>query len=150
MRLNIGDIAPDFELPDQNGGLHKLSSYLGSWVLLYFYPKDNTPGCTVEACTLRDSYDLFKDANITILGVSSDSPASHMKFREAHALPFTLLADESREVIRSYDSEKYMRIVRNSFLIDPTGKIAKVYENVAPADHANEVLSDVKSFETDK
>lgn len=147
----VGQQAPEFTLPDQDGAKHALSSYLGKWVLLYFYPKDDTPGCTIEACTIRDQFKDFQKINAVVLGVSTDSVASHKKFALAYELPFTLLADENKEVVGQYGvfGEKkfmgrtYMGTSRTSFLIDPSGKVAKVYEKVKPELHAAEVLADL-------
>lgn len=147
-----GTRAPDFILPDQNGKEHALSDCRGAWVLLYFYPKDNTPGCTIEACTLRDQFKDFKKIGATVLGVSTDSVTSHKKFATAYELPFTLLADVHKEVAGRYGvfGEKkfmgrtYMGTVRTSFLIDPDGTIVKVYEKVKPEKHASEVIADLK------
>ncbi len=152
--LKIGSKAPDFNLPDQNGEMHTLKDQKGKWVLLYFYPKDDTPGCTVEACTIRDNYSAFKKAGIVVLGVSADSVKKHAKFADKYDLPFTLLADEEHQALDVYGvwakkkfmGREYMGILRNSFLIDPDGKIAKIYEGVKPADHAEEVLADVKAM----
>ncbi|NQV90170.1 thioredoxin-dependent thiol peroxidase [Candidatus Uhrbacteria bacterium] len=152
--LKQGKKAPAFTLPDQEGVVHKLSSYKGQWVLLYFYPKDDTPGCTKEACMIRDSWPKFKKLGIQVFGVSVDSVKKHAKFAEKYELPFTLLADEEKEVVQKYEvwGEKkfmgrtYMGISRVSYLIDPEGKIAKVYEAVKPAEHAQEVLSDLKKL----
>lgn len=149
----VGQQAPEFTLPDQDGVMHSLSSYRGTWVLLYFYPKDDTPGCTIEACTIRDQFKDFKKINAVVLGVSTDSVKSHKKFALAYELPFTLLADEMKEVVGQYGvfGEKkfmgrtYMGTSRTSFLIDPSGKIAKVYEKVKPELHAAQVLADLKS-----
>jgi peroxiredoxin Q/BCP len=146
--------APAFTLPDQDGKKHKLSDYLGQWVLLYFYPKDNTPGCTKEACTIRDVWSEFKKAGIVVLGVSKDSVASHKKFADKFELPFTLLADVDHKVIEKYEAWKpktmfgkeFLGIVRMSYLINPQGKIVKVYPKVKPAAHADEVLRDVKEL----
>jgi peroxiredoxin Q/BCP len=151
MTLSIGDKAPAFSLPDQDGKIHNLSDYKGKWVLLYFYPKDMTPGCTIEACALRDSHDSFTKIDAVVLGVSADSPAKHTKFIEKHELPFTLLSDESKGMLEDYGvwakkkmmGREYMGILRNSYLIAPNGKIAKVYEKVKPKDHAEEVLVDL-------
>lgn len=134
--------------------MHKLSDYKDKWMLLYFYPKDMTPGCTVEACTLRDNYDDFKKIKAAVLGVSADAPARHAKFADKYDLPFTLLSDESKEMLKVYGvwakkkmmGREYMGILRNSYLIDPAGKIAKVYEGVKPANHAKEVLEDLKEL----
>jgi len=152
--LKLGAKAPDFNLPDQDGTMHSLKEQKGKWFLLYFYPKDDTPGCTVEACTIRDNYSAFKKAGIVVLGVSADSVKKHAKFAEKYKLPFTLLADEEKVAINAYDvwakkkfmGREYMGILRNSFLINPEGKIAKIYEGVKPADHAEEVLADAKAM----
>lgn len=149
-----GSLAPDFTLPDQDGKEHALSGYRGKWVLLYFYPKDDTPGCTIEACTIRDQFKDFKDIGAVVLGVSTDSVASHKKFASTYDLPFTLLADEYKEVVGRYGvfgekkfmGKTYMGTNRTSFLIDPSGTIAKVYEKVKPETHAAEVIADLKTF----
>ncbi len=154
-KLKVGAKAPQFNLPDQDGKMHSLRDYAGQWVLLYFYPKDDTPGCTTEACSLRDNLPKFKKIKAVIFGVSADSVKSHRKFADKFGLPFTLLADEDREVIQAYDvwqkkkfmGREYMGIMRESFLIDPAGKIAKVYESVKPELHADEVLADLKNLQ---
>lgn len=153
MKLKVGQLAPDFKLLDQDGKIHKLSDYRGQRVLLYFYPKDNTTGCTKEACSIRDSFPAFNKLKAKVLGVSVDSIKSHKKFVEKYDLPFTLLADEKKEVVKKYDvwgkkkfmGKEYYGTFRTSFLIDPKGKIAKIYENVKPEIHAQEVLEDLKS-----
>lgn len=155
MTLKTNDFAPDFSLPDQENKIHKLSDYRGKWVLLYFYPKDNTPGCTTEACTLRDAFDEFGRKNAVVLGVSADSPKSHAGFASKHKLPFTLLSDEEKEVLKTYGvwakkkflGKEYMGILRNSFLINPEGRVVKIYEGVKPAKHAEEVLVDLIKFQ---
>ena len=147
----VGGRAPAFSLPDQNGKTHALKDYAGSWVLLYFYPKDDTPGCTIEACALRDHFPKFKKLKAAVLGVSVDPVKKHAKFVEKYELPFTLLADEKKEVVEAYGvwgkkkfmGREYMGTKRWSFLIDPEGKIAKIYEDVKPANHAEEVLKDL-------
>ena len=146
--------APDITLPDQEGKSHSLADYRGKWVLLYFYPKDDTPGCTIEACTIRDQFKDFTKIGAVVLGVSTDSVASHKKFASTYALPFTLLADEYKEVVGRYGvfgekkfmGKTYMGTSRTSFLIDPKGDIAKVYEKVKPLAHAGEVIADLKVF----
>ena len=153
-KLSIGDNAPDFTLPDQDGELHTLSRYRGRWVLLYFYPKDDTPGCTKEACSIRDRFPDFKKCKITALGVSIDSVKSHKNFAGKYALPFTLLSDEDKKIVRRYGvwAEKkimgrvYMGTARTSFLIDPRGKIVKIYKKVQPEVHGEEVVRDVKAM----
>ncbi len=154
MEIKINQKAPDFSLPDQDGNKHKLSDYKGQWVLLYFYPKDDTPGCTTEACILRDNFPAFKKIKTKVFGISVDSVASHKKFETKYKLPFTLLADEDKKIVEKYGvwqeksmyGKKYMGTVRNSYLINPEGKIVKIYEKVKPAMHAEEVLADIKSW----
>ncbi len=149
MVLKAGNEAPDFELQDENGKLQRLSDYRGDTVLLYFYPKDDTPGCTKEACNFRDDYSAYQDAGVTILGVSPDTPESHTKFKEKYALPFTLLADVDHQVAEQYGvwglkknfGREYEGIFRTTFLIDPDGMIKEVFEKVKPADHSAEVLA---------
>lgn len=136
--------APDFTLPDHTGVMHTLSAYQGSWVLLYFYPKDDTPGCTKEACSLRDVTDTYKKNNIVILGVSKDSSLSHEKFITKYSLPFTLLSDTKSEVIDMYHADGILLPKRISYLISPTGEIAKIYTKVTPETHATEVLADLE------
>jgi peroxiredoxin Q/BCP len=151
MKLKIGDKAPDFKLKDQTGKEHSLASYSGKSVLLYFYPKDDTPGCTKEACEIRDNFSVFKKLKLVIIGVSADSVNSHKKFSEKYNLPFILLADENKKVVKIYGAwerkkfmgREYYGIKRISFLIDPKGNIEKIYENVVPANHAKEVISDI-------
>ncbi len=152
--LNIGTLAPDFTLLDQDGVSQSLKTYRGKYVLLYFYPKDDTPGCTKEACTIADVYNDFSKLNVVVLGVSKDTPSSHKKFAEKYSLPFTLLSDTDAAVIETYGAwqEKTMfgktalGISRISYLIDPEGKIVKVYPKVDPASHALEILKDIKSL----
>lgn len=146
-----GTEAPDFTLLDQHGKSHTLSSYRGQWVLIYFYPKDDTPGCTTEACEMRDNIMNFEASNLQVLGVSVDSVASHKKFSSKYDLPFPILADTEKEVVRAYGvwglrqfmGNAYEGTARTSFLVDPGGKISKVYAAVKPAKHATEVLGDV-------
>lgn len=146
-----GDPAPEITLPDQDGTPRRLSDLRGKWVLVYFYPRDDTPGCTVEACGVRDSWSAFTKAGIEVLGISADSVKSHRKFATKYQLPFTLLADEEKSVIRAFGAwgkKKFMGrefdgILRQSFLVDPTGRIAKVYPKVKPDGHAQEILDDV-------
>ncbi len=152
MKLKTGIKAPNFKLADQNGDLQKLFNYKGQWALLYFYPKDDTPGCTKEACAIRDNFPEFKKLKIQVFGISADSVKSHKKFTEKYKLPFILLADEKKEVAEKYGvwakkkfmGREYMGTLRTSFLIDPNGKIAKIYENVKPAEHAAEALKDLR------
>lgn len=152
--LKIGRKAPAFKLVDQDGKLQALKDYAGKLLLLYFYPKDDTPGCAKEACMIAEVYKDFKRSGVVVLGVSKDSPKSHKKFADKYSLPFTLLSDESTEMIQSYGAwgEKKMRgkvylgTFRVSYLIGPDGKIAKVYPDVDPATHALELLADIKLF----
>jgi thioredoxin-dependent peroxiredoxin len=144
-----GSLAPDFTLPDENETPRKLSDYRGQPLVLYFYPKDDTPGCTKEACAFRDDYSDYEQAGVTILGVSPDSPKSHAKFKKKHELPFTLLADEDHSVANLYGvwgpkqsmGRSYEGVHRTTFLIDADGKIRRVFENVKPAEHSQEILS---------
>jgi thioredoxin-dependent peroxiredoxin len=152
--------APDFTLSDQDNKQHTLSHHRGAWVLLYFYPKDDTAGCTKEACMIRDALPDFDKAaagagaKMKVFGVSVDSVASHKKFAEKNKLPFTLLADEGKTVVSEYGvwgkkkfmGKEYEGTMRTSFLIDPDGKIVKIYENVDPAKHAAEALTDLKEL----
>ncbi|MEK7649387.1 MAG: thioredoxin-dependent thiol peroxidase [Patescibacteria group bacterium] len=153
-QLKEGSKAPAFNLPDQSGTNHSLKDYVGKWLLIYFYPKDDTPGCTTEACTIRDSFTDFKKSKIAILGVSTDSITSHEKFARKYQLPFPLLADTDKKMVEAYGvwGEKkfmgrtYMGTRRMSFLINPEGKIAKMYSEVKPKEHADQVLADQKSI----
>ena len=148
MALKEGTKAPDFELQDQAGVTHKLSDYLGKMVVLYFYPKDDTPGCTTEACNFRDNYHIFQEAGVTILGISPNTVKSHQKFQKKHDLPFTLLADETHKVCELYEAwglkkfmgREYNGVFRTTYIIDGDGMVSKVYENVKPTDHAREIL----------
>jgi thioredoxin-dependent peroxiredoxin len=148
MPITTDQPAPDFVLKDENGTERSLADYRGKPVILYFYPKDDTPGCTTEACNFRDDYSAYEDAGVVILGVSPDSPKSHTKFKAKYNLPFTLLADEDHQVAEKYGvwgPKKYMGreyegINRTTFLIDADGNVKRVFENVKPADHSAEVL----------
>ena len=146
--LKEGDDAPVFTTKNQSGEDIKLADLRGKRVVLYFYPKDDTPGCTKEACSLRDSFDIFEDKGIKIFGVSTDSEKSHQKFISKYSLPFDLLADTEKEIVNAYGvwgekmnyGKKYMGINRMTFLIDEDGKIAKIFKKVKVDEHANEVL----------
>lgn len=156
MKIKIGDKAPNFKLKDQDENVCKLNDYKGEWLLIYFYPKDATPGCTVEGQVIRDHWSTFKKAKLAVLGVSADTVASHKKFSEKQEFPFALLADTEKEMVRDYGvwqkkkfmGREFMGIVRMSFLIDPKGKVAKVYPKVKPKEHAEEVLADLKILKT--
>ena len=133
--------AQDFSLSDQDGKNHQLSDYLGKWVVLYFYPKDDTPGCTKEACNFRDSIAEIQKLGAQVLGVSKDSVASHKKFAEKYNLNFPLLADSEKTVHSDYNIRS-----RTTFLIDDMGEVRKVYEHVNPTQHADEVISDLSAL----
>lgn len=133
--------APDFELPDQNAVNHKLSDYRGQWVVLYFYPKDDTPGCTMEACSFQEKLADFDKLKVKILGVSADPTSSHWKFADKYGLNFTLLSDDKKEVIKKYEAEGIFT-KRISYLIDPEGQIYKTYAGFKPETHADAVLAD--------
>jgi len=149
MPLAIGIPAPDFQLPDENGSLRTLLEFQGKRVVLYFYPKDDTPGCTTEACEFRDAYADYEKAGVVILGVSPDAPKSHTKFKEKFNLPFPLLADNDHTVClaygvwgrKTYMGREYDGVFRTTFLIGSDGTILKVFEGVKPAGHAAEVLA---------
>ncbi|MBE3085257.1 MAG: thioredoxin-dependent thiol peroxidase [Bacteroidetes bacterium] len=149
MLIQGNSIAPDFSLADETGTLHKLSDYRGKPVILYFYPADDTPGCTTEACNFRDDYSAYQKAGVVILGVSPDSSSSHAKFKTKYQLPFTLLADEDHQVCQLYGvwgiknsyGPQHEGVFRTSYLVSPDGRIKKVFANVKPADHSVEVLA---------
>jgi peroxiredoxin Q/BCP len=146
--------APDFSLPDQNNSIHTLAQYAGKWVIVYFYPKDATPGCTKEACSFRDGREVLENAGAVVLGISKDTVASHKKFADKHNLNFTLLSDTSTETIQAFGAwgkkkfmgREYECIQRNTYLISPDGEIAKTYEGVNPLTHVGELLKDLKSL----
>jgi peroxiredoxin Q/BCP len=146
--IEEGKPAPDFELQSDTGGTVKLSELRGRPVVLYFYPKDDTPGCTTEACEFRDAYDVFRDRGAEVLGVSPDDVASHEKFKTKYGLPFTLLADPDHEVAdkygvwgeRKFAGKTYMGINRSTFVIDADGKVARAMVGIKPVRHAAEVL----------
>ena len=150
--LELGIKAPDFELPDQDGVMHKLSDYAGKKVILYFYPKDNTPGCTKQACGFSERYPQFAEKGAVILGVSKDSVASHKRFEEKYGLAFTLLADPERKVIEAYDVWKEkknygkisMGVVRTTYLIDEQGVIIKANDKVKAADDPENILTELE------
>ncbi len=148
----VGDAAPGFRLQDQAGQWHQLSDYRGRWVALYFYPRDDTPGCTTQACSFRDNVFAFDKAGAVILGVSVDDAASHEAFARKHGLPFTLLADPDKVVTRRYGVLKtYMGVMemarRDTFIVDPRGRIAKHYESVNPEGHSAVVLADIEALQ---
>ncbi|MBI1794905.1 MAG: thioredoxin-dependent thiol peroxidase [Chloroflexi bacterium] len=154
MPIPAGIPAPDFELLDDQRLTHRLSDFRGRPVILYFYPADDTPGCTKEACNFRDDYSAYEKAGVVILGVSPDSVESHIKFKKKFQLPFPLLADEGHKVCDLYGSwgpkkfmgREYEGVLRTTFLIDAQGKIARVFENVRPAQHSVELLEAIKAY----
>jgi peroxiredoxin Q/BCP len=149
MPVSSGIPAPEFSLPDETETVRSLSEFRGHPVILYFYPKDDTPGCTAEACNFRDDYSQYTNTSITILGVSPDSSKSHAKFKAKYGLPFPLLADTEHKVCELYKvwglkkamGREYMGVFRTTYLIDENGKIIHVFENVKPAGHSAEILS---------
>ncbi len=155
MTISAGDPAPEFTLADEDGQMHNLSDYRGNPVVLYFYPKDDTPGCTKEACGFRDDYSAYDKAGVKILGVSPDNSKSHAKFKAKYELPFTLLADPDHEVLKLYGvwglkksfGREYEGVNRTTFLIGEDGEILKVYKKVKPANHSAEILSDLDDLQ---
>ncbi len=145
MTLASGQLAPAFYGIDQHGKTHTLEKYAGNWLLLYFYPKDGTPGCTTEACSFRDSYEELAD-HVSILGVSKDSEESHQQFAEKYHLPFPLLADTSGAISETYGAGGILFPKRVSFLIDPRGQIAKIYPKVDVKKHTQEILADLENL----
>ena len=145
--LAVGDMAPEFELSDQDGQLHSLEDYRDQWVVLYFYPKDDTPGCTTQACEFRDNIFAFKDMNAQILGISLDDVESHKSFAEEYGLPFPLLADTDGDAATAYGVKTRMfgmvMAKRQTFIISPDGMVAKHYEKVDPKEHSKRVLADL-------
>ncbi len=153
--IKVGKKAPTFSLLDQSEQKHTLKQYAGQWLLIYFYPKDDTPGCTKEACAIADVYKDFKRLKVQVFGVSKDTPKTHMKFAQKYNLPFTLLSDPDMSMITKYGAFKEKNMFgkmargthRISYLISPDGTIAKVYPEVDPASHALELLKDIKQFQ---
>jgi len=151
--------APNFNLPDQNGKVHKLEDYKGKWVVLYFYPKDDTPACTNEACSFRDARDAIAEyGKAVVIGISKDSVKLHKKFTDKHSLNFTLLSDETHQTIEAYGAwqpkkfmgREYMGIMRNTYIINPEGKIVKSYEGVNPKTHVSEIIKDLAELQERK
>ncbi|MDN3670965.1 thioredoxin-dependent thiol peroxidase [Echinicola jeungdonensis] len=148
MSLEVGKKAPDFEAKDQDGNTIRLSDFKGKKVVLYFYPKDNTPGCTAQACNLRDNYDALLDAGYVVLGISPDSEKSHKKFIEKQNLPFPLISDEDKTVHNLYGTwaekknfgKTYMGTVRTTFVIDEEGNLAEIIDKVKTKEHSNQIL----------
>lgn len=150
---NVNEVAPDFTLTNQNGEARTLSDYRGQYVVLYFYPKDDTPGCTIQACSYRDNMDEFSKRNIKVFGISKDDAKSHSKFLAKFNLNFELLADDQKEVVTLYDVYKeknmygkaVMGVVRTTFVVDPQGKIAAVFDKVNPEEDVQKVLDVIKN-----
>ena len=148
MTISQNVIAPNFALPDENGRMYTLNDFKGKSVVLYFYPKDSTPGCTTEACSFRDDYSNYKDTGIEIIGISADSAESHLKFKTKYKLPFILLSDKDHKVSELYGvwgkkkfiGREFYGILRTTFLINKRGEIFKVFEGVKPTEHSAEVL----------
>lgn len=144
--------APDFSLSDSDGKVHSLADYAGKWLVLYFYPKDDTPGCTTEACSLRDARDDIADLDASVVGVSMDDASAHEKFKAKHSLNFALLSDPDRKTIDAYGAwGKKMfgneGILRRTFIIDPNGVVVKVYGRVTPLGHGEQVVRDIKTLQ---
>ena len=146
----VGSEAPTFNLQDQNGDWHKLEDYRGQWLAVYFYPKDDTPGCTTEACNFRDNIYAFKAIGAAVVGISVDDVDSHKEFSDKYKLPFTILADEDGNTAKAYGVLKDYKLLklasRQSFLVNPEGKIVKHYADVDPDKHTDQVLADIKVF----
>ena len=146
----VGQPAPSFKLQDQDGKWHTLADYKGKWVAIYFYPKDDTPGCTTQACSFRDNIFAFNKEGAVILGISVDDVESHKKFAEKHGLPFALLADADKAVAKQYGVLKNYGVAefarRDTFIVDPEGRVAKHYESVKPDGHSQVVLEDIKAL----
>ena len=148
MSIKIGDNAPNFSLKDQNGNAVSLDSFLGKKVILFFYPKDDTPGCTVEACNFRDDFEIYEEKNAVLLGISKDGEESHRKFISKFNLPFSLLCDEDHAVAEEYGAwgeksmygRKYMGIIRSTIVVDTEGKVEQLFEKFKPKDHSKELL----------
>lgn len=148
-KIKVGAAAPEFTAQDQNGTVHSLKDYKGKKLALYFYPKDNTPGCTAQACNIKDNYELLKKAGITILGVSTDDEKSHKKFEEKFQLPFPLLVDDEKKIVEAYGvwglkqfmGKEYMGTNRTTFLIDENGKIAHIIDKVKTKEHSEQILA---------
>jgi len=149
--LHTGQPAPPFALPDQNGTVHRLADYAGKWLVVYFYPKDDTPGCTKEACHFRDDIGALHGLGVQLLGISLDDDASHRRFADKFKLPFPLLADTGGEVAKRYGtywSFLFIRVAkRHTFIVDPAGRIAKIYRDVDPDTHSGQVMADLRRLQ---
>ena len=152
--LDINAPAPRFELQDQNGDTHTLNDYQGKWLVLYFYPKDDTPGCTTEACAFRDEYKVITELNTQVIGVSVDDQESHVKFAEKYSLPFPLLVDDKGKVAKEYGALAALGPIkfakRHTIIISPEGKVKKVYRSVNASRHSHEVIADLKALRLEK
>jgi len=151
--LQAGQKAPEFALKDSKGEVRELQEFYGSPTVIYFYPKDDTPGCTTEACSFRDNYNQFEQQGIQVVGISYDSPESHAEFKEKYNLPFTLLSDSDKTVAEKYGADRgllnFVGAKRISYLLDKNGTIIKIYPNVTPADHAGDILEDFKKHSSE-
>jgi len=147
--VKVGAPAPDFKMMDQDGKPHTLADYKGQKVVVYFYPKDDTPGCTKEACSIRDDYGKFEESGVTVLGVSYDSPESHKAFAEKYMLPFTLLTDADKSASEAYGTKGLFYTSRKTFLIDEKGILKKIYENVDVTTHGSDILADFEALAKD-
>ena len=149
--LQVGQLAPPFALKDQAGNIHRLSDYAGKWLVVYFYPRDDTPGCTREACRFRDDIARLQELGVALLGISLDGAESHRRFADKFKLPFPLLADDGGSVARTYNAYRsllFLRLARrHSFIIDPTGHIARIYRKVDPNVHSAEVIADIQQLQ---
>ncbi len=150
--LSVGANAPSFELYDQSNSKHRLEDYLGKWVVLYFYPKDDTPGCTKEACEFRDDIAILQKLNVQVFGVSLDSAESHAEFANKFSLQFPLLSDIDSKAAAAYGSLSKLGPLkfakRHTFIIDPKGKLAKIYRSVKPSSHSDEIITDIKQLQS--
>ena len=146
--LSVGDDAPDFTLQDENSKAHTLSDYRGQRVVVYFYPKDDTPGCIKEACNFRDRFAGFENEKIKVFGISYDTPESHQRFKEKYDLPFTLLSDRDKKVAKTYGTDRPLVPKRMTFLVDEKGLIIKVYQKVSVTTHGEDILKFFSSLNT--
>lgn len=152
--LNVGTKVKDFQLPDAHQVMHRLSDYAGRKVVLYFYPKDDTPGCTTQACAFRDAYDAFKGSDVVVIGISKDSPESHLKFAKKYDLPFILLSDEDLMVANQFGTwvekkmygKAYMGMSRSTFVLDEQGVITHVFEKASPASNASDIIKALQTI----
>lgn len=147
--LRVGDLAPSFSLPDQDGVMRSLQEYQGKYVVLYFYPKDSTPGCTKQACSLRDNFKSFEENNISVIGINYDTPESHKAFKEKFKLPFTLLSDKERRVAKEYGAKNWFFIplpCRMTFIIDASGVVRSILNKVDVSTHTQKILEIIRAL----